>query len=161
MQVVGGLAERLAPAFGEDGQLLVASAWLHDIGYAPQLLRSGFHPLDGAWHLDERKAGERLAGLVANHSAAVFEADLRGLMSQMATYPDEGTRVRDALWTCDMTTSPVGERVDLDGRLAEIAARYGAEHTLTRALHSAADEIRAAIERTRVMVAGHGILVDF
>ena len=27
---------------------LVAAAWLHDIGYAPGLVQTGFHPLDGA-----------------------------------------------------------------------------------------------------------------
>jgi HD superfamily phosphodiesterase len=31
--------------------LLVAAAWLHDIGYAPGLRDTGFHPVDGARHL--------------------------------------------------------------------------------------------------------------
>ena len=30
---------------------LVAAAWLHDIGYAPELVVTGFHPLDGARYL--------------------------------------------------------------------------------------------------------------
>ena len=30
---------------------LVAAAWLHDIGYAPELVETGFHPLDGARYL--------------------------------------------------------------------------------------------------------------
>ena len=30
---------------------LIASAWLHDIGYGSQLRDSGFHPLDGAVYL--------------------------------------------------------------------------------------------------------------
>ena len=30
---------------------LVASAWLHDIGYGSRLRDSGFHPLDGAVYL--------------------------------------------------------------------------------------------------------------
>ena len=30
---------------------LVASGWLHDIGYAPALRQTGFHPLDGATYL--------------------------------------------------------------------------------------------------------------
>jgi hypothetical protein len=125
------------------------------------LQRSGFHPLDGAWHLDERRVGQRLAALVANHSAAASEAELRGLMVPMAAFVDEAGTVRDALWTCDMTTSPVGERVDFEERLREITTRYGEEHTLTRALPGAADEIRAAIERTRTRVAGQGVVVDF
>jgi hypothetical protein len=31
-------------------RLLVAAAWLHDIGYAADLRETGFHPLDGARH---------------------------------------------------------------------------------------------------------------
>ena len=31
--------------------LLVAAAWLHDIGYASGLRNTGFHPLDGARYL--------------------------------------------------------------------------------------------------------------
>ena len=27
---------------------LMAAAWLHDVGYAPELVETGFHPLDGA-----------------------------------------------------------------------------------------------------------------
>ena len=27
---------------------LVATAWLHDMGHAPDLVQTGFHPLDGA-----------------------------------------------------------------------------------------------------------------
>lgn len=161
VRAVGRLAERIAPAFGDDGPLLVVSAWLHDIGYASQLQRCGFHPLDGAWHLEERRAGQRVAGLVAHHSAAAMEADLRGLTAQLAEFPDEASPIRDALWACDMTTSPVGERVEFEDRLQEITARYGAEHTLTQALHTAAGEIRDAITRTRVRVADHDAGVTF
>ena len=34
-----------------DADLLVAAAWLHDIGYSPAIADTGFHPLDGARHL--------------------------------------------------------------------------------------------------------------
>jgi hypothetical protein len=30
-----------------DRPVLIAAAWLHDIGYAPGLPETGFHPLDG------------------------------------------------------------------------------------------------------------------
>ena len=54
-----------------------------------------------------------------------------------------------------------GERVEFEDRLQEITARYGAEHTLTQALHTAAGEIRDAITRTRVRVADHDAGVTF
>src|SRR5258708_37957327 len=57
----------------DDRAYLIAAAYLHDIGYAPSLKKTGFHPLDGANYL--RSLGhERLASLVAHHSGACFEA---------------------------------------------------------------------------------------
>jgi len=49
-------------------QLLVAAAWLHDIGYAPRLRDSGFHPLDGARHLRAIGWPPAICNLVAHHS---------------------------------------------------------------------------------------------
>lgn len=49
---------------GKNGDLLVAAATLHDVGYAPRLAVTGFHPLDGARFLrDEHGADERLVRL--------------------------------------------------------------------------------------------------
>jgi hypothetical protein len=39
------VSQGLAP---EDRPYLVAAAWLHDIGYAPDLAATAFHPIDGA-----------------------------------------------------------------------------------------------------------------
>ncbi len=41
-------AAKLCPAVAASKEaLLVAAAWLHDIGYATALRKTGFHPLDG------------------------------------------------------------------------------------------------------------------
>ncbi len=120
-----------------DREALVAAAYLHDIGYAPALVATGFHPIDGARHL--RELGyERLAGLIAYHSGARFEAKLRGLAAELAEFPDEGSAVTKLLAYCDMTTGPRGESYTLDERLAEVERRYGPEHVVTRALCDAA-----------------------
>lgn len=161
MRAVGGKAERLASAYAGDSLVLVASAWLHDIGYSPELQRTGFHPIDGARCLDSLGAPARLSALVANHSGAALEAELRGLQEEMQRYPDDADAVRDALWACDMTTSPVGEPVDFGERLREITERYGPDHTVPRAIAAAGDEIRAAIKRTRLRARAYGIEVDF
>src|SRR5215469_17191912 len=58
---------------------LVAAAWLHDIGYAPELAETGFHPLDGARYLRRRAVDSPIVSLVAHHSCAYIEADVRGL----------------------------------------------------------------------------------
>jgi hypothetical protein len=147
VQAVGAKAAALAPAFGSDGDTLVASAWLHDIGYAPELAGTGFHPLDGA-RLITAVGVLRIAALVANHSGAAIEARLRGLSDELDAFPDEGGPVRDALWTCDMTTGPAGDPVSFDARLAEIEERYGPQHPVPRAITAASADIRRAIRET-------------
>lgn len=47
-QGVAARAALLASVVAEDSGLLGAAAVLHDIGYAPRLVVTGFHPLDGA-----------------------------------------------------------------------------------------------------------------
>ena len=44
VQQVGRRAARLATKLDDDAELLIVSAWLHDIGYAPELAETGFHP---------------------------------------------------------------------------------------------------------------------
>ena len=93
----------------EDCHLLLASAYLHDIGYAPSLRVTGFHPLDGALYV--RSCGyERLASLIAHHFEARFEAHLRGCDRLLLEFPHEHSAVADALKYCDATTSPIVNR---------------------------------------------------
>jgi putative nucleotidyltransferase with HDIG domain len=146
VQAVAAKAESLRPLLGEDADLLVVAAWLHDIGYAPDVQDTGFHPLDGARYLRSLDADRRLCGLVANHSGAKYEAELRGLADELSEFPDEDSLVRDGVWYCDMTTSPVGLPVTFDARLAEIRERYGDDHSVPRAITAASGEIRAAID---------------
>jgi HD superfamily phosphodiesterase len=58
---------------------LVTAAWLHDIGYVPELAETGFHPRDGARYLRRVGAGGQVVSLVAYHSWAQIEADVGGL----------------------------------------------------------------------------------
>jgi len=152
-------AESLRPLLGRDSNRLVASVWLHDLGYAPSIRHTGFHPLDGAEHLRRLRLDDRLCCLVANHSGAKYEAVLRGLGGRLATFPDERSFVREALWYCDMTTSPSGQPVSFDDRLAEIRQRYGEDHTVPRGVTAAADEIRAAIATVVAAARAHGLLL--
>ena len=79
-----------AASLALSGDVLVSAAWLHDIGYAPDVLESGFHPLDGARYLAGLGAPERVVNLVARHSYAILEAELRGIGDLVAVFPDEG-----------------------------------------------------------------------
>jgi hypothetical protein len=143
-----------------DAELLLASAWLHDVGYGPDVVDTGFHPLDGARFIRTHGGSSRLYSLVANHSGALIEARLRGLEDELGEFPDEQSLVRDSLWYCDMTTGPSGDTVTFAKRLDEICSRYGPEHTVPRAISEAADEITAAIERVRSHARQVGILLS-
>ncbi|WP_411076374.1 HD domain-containing protein [Streptomyces sp. cmx-4-7] len=154
-----GVASRAAEveaAMGKDAALLVAAATLHDVGYAPRLATTGFHPLDGARFLrDEHGADERLVRLVANHSFALLEAEERGLREELASeFPLlEEPLLVDALVYCDMTTTPDGGRTTAEDRVAEILGRYGDDSLVGRFIHRAAPEIFAAVERVEAALA--------
>jgi HD superfamily phosphodiesterase len=79
VQGVGARGAEIAVRLGLADDMLACAAWLHDIGYGPDLAETGFHPLDGARFLRKIGAGDRLARLVAHHSCAVYEARVRGL----------------------------------------------------------------------------------
>lgn len=154
-----GVAKRaadLAHVLGDDADLLASAAILHDVGYAPRLATTGFHPLDGARFLrDAHGADERLVRLVANHSFALLEAEERGrrkeLESEFPLLADQ--RLVDALVWCDMTTTPDGERTTAEGRVAEILSRYGAESVVGRFIRRASPGIFASVERVEAALA--------
>ncbi|WP_246243704.1 HD domain-containing protein [Amycolatopsis pithecellobii] len=139
---------------GEECDLLVAAAILHDIGYARPLVVSGFHPLDGARFLRRSGAPPRLCALVAHHSGAAAVARLRGLADELAEFPDEATTLRDTLWYCDMSVNASGEPVTFEQRIADIRARHGGDSSVVRALDSGGLQARAAaIGRVRHQLA--------
>ncbi|MGY1669202.1 HD domain-containing protein [Geodermatophilus sp. SYSU D00710] len=134
-----------------DRPVLVTAAWLHDIGYAPRLHRSGFHPLDGAWYLQDLGWPEPLAGLVAHHSAARFIAAVRGLAGPMRAFPASRYAfgpVADALTYADQTTGPDGQVMTVEDRLAEMLRRHGPDSPNARVHPRRAPAIRAAVHRT-------------
>lgn len=146
-QGVGRKAETIARIVGDDAETLIAAAWLHDVGYAPDLAVTGFHPLDGARYLrDVERAEDGLCRLVANHSCAVVEARNRGLADQLAgEFPEVDGLVSDALLYCDMTTSPDGGPVSVETRLGEILARYGSSDVVAVSIREASSRIAASV----------------
>ncbi|MFE6697831.1 HD domain-containing protein [Streptomyces sp. NPDC057718] len=155
-QGVAARAAEIGRILGENTDLLTAAAALHDVGYAPRLATTGFHPLDGARFLrDEHGAGERLVRLVANHSFALLEAEERGLREELAgEFPLlEEPLLVDALVYCDMTTTPDGSRTTAQDRVAEILSRYGDDSVVGRFIRRAAPEIFASVERVEAALA--------
>ncbi|MGI8446710.1 MAG: HD domain-containing protein [Streptosporangiaceae bacterium] len=148
-QGVAAQARCLAPILGQDVELVTAAAWLHDIGYAPTLTDTGFHPLDGARYLrDVERANDTLCRLVAQHSCALTEATELGLGEELAREFKPARRdLNDALIYCDMTTGPAGQGMSVEHRLAEIRARYGADHHVSRAITRSAPQLTQAVMR--------------
>lgn len=157
-QGVADAAARLAPLVAGDADLLVASALLHDIGYAPAIAVTGFHPLDGARFLrDEHRADERLVRLVANHTFAPLEAQERGLRAELeAEFPIvDNPLLVDALTYADMTTTPDGEPTIPVARIAEIVSRYGPDTVVGRFIQRAEPEILSSAVRIEGLLASY------
>ncbi|MET7468417.1 HD domain-containing protein [Micromonospora sp. NPDC005599] len=149
VQAVAAKARALKHLVGADGDVLEAAAWLHDIGYAPDIVDTGFHALDGARWLLRQAFRPRLASLVAHHSCASYEAEERGLKpALMAEFPLEQSPTSDALWFADMTTGPDGQDLTVDERLAEIRERYGPDDLVTRFWMKAEAPLREVVRRT-------------
>jgi hypothetical protein len=156
-QGVAATARTLAPVLGRRADMLTAAAWLHDIGYAPALHDSGFHPLDGARYLrDIQHADSTVCRLVAHHSCAMIEAAERGLAADLiCEFKPAPHHLTDALIYCDMTAGPHGQPMAVEQRLAEIRARYGPGHVVTRALARSGPHLTAAAVRiTRKLAQG-------
>ncbi|MFJ1603925.1 HD domain-containing protein [Streptomyces sp. NPDC088253] len=153
-----GVAERartIALILGEDAELLEAAAVLHDIGYAPDLAKTGFHPLDGARYLrDVANADERVVHLVAHHSCAWMEAEARGLREELeGEFPRQSAHLNDALCYCDMNTTPDGTPTNPVDRINEITGRYGPDSLIGTFIRRAEPEILASTSRVLERVA--------
>jgi putative nucleotidyltransferase with HDIG domain len=148
-QGVAARARGLAPVLGADADLLEAAAWLHDIGYAPALALTGLHQLDGARYLrDAQHADALLRRLVAHHSCAIIEAGERGLADVLSREFKPAPHALSSILTCcDMITSPDGELVPVEQRLAEIHDRYGPGHLVSRSIQRATPMILGAVKQ--------------
>jgi hypothetical protein len=141
VQAVGSTAELLASDTGRVPDVVVAAAWLHDIGYAPAVRSSGFHPVDGASFLAGQDAPGELVSLVAYHSGATYEAEERGSVAKLTAFDKPDQHNLDVLTLVDMSTSPVGRRVAVQDRLDEILSRYEPGHPVHRAVTRSRDSL--------------------
>lgn len=133
--------------------LLVAAGYVHDIGYSERIAETGFHPIDGARHLRRLGFDEAIVGLVAHHTCAHVEADLRGLgLALRREFPFDPALPHDELLFCDLTTGPSGEPVTVEDRLEEVKQRYGPDDLVHRFIVAAEDQLLAAASRAEAML---------
>ncbi len=157
----GRMAQRISILFDADeAQLLVAAATLHDVGYAPALADTGFHPLDGGLYLRSLGLPGRLAALVAHHSEAELMAPASGIHDLARRFPREDSLLADALVYADMHSAPDGRVVGAEERLADIAQRRPGPVEALRAmrLRAAMARVGAALEFRRVPQPRGGVL---
>jgi hypothetical protein len=147
-------AEGVAPHLGDDGDLLLAAAAVHDLGFGaePAALGVGFPAVDAARYLDKQGAPRRLAHLVAHSAYSALEGSLRGFEAEYAEFEDERTPLRDALWYCCLTTGPDGEPLTLEERISEWSIRYAGDTVIARYAELAPPELRAAVARTEELL---------
>ena len=148
IQTVGRLADRMVKEHGTSHEI-AAAAWLHDLGYAPALMRTGFHPLDGASFLSDEGAHDLVIRLVAHHTGARFEAEERGLQRELARFPLPNADDLDTLTLLDLVTSPTGEFTTPEERINEILSRYPAGHPVNCAVTRSGPELLASAARAR------------
>jgi len=108
-----------------DRPVLLAAAWLHDIGYAPIAVRSGFHQLGGARLAQRLGWPLRIVALIAHHSGAIFVARGNGWADSLLAYPDEQSPVTDALLYADQSTGSRGEFLPAAERIERSLSRHG------------------------------------
>ena len=153
--VVGVAREVVNDLTSAEQDIVVAAAWLHDIGYAPALLDTGMHALDGALHLARLSLPADLVGLVAFHTGAVFEAEERGLHEAMAMFTAPPADLLDRLTVADLSVGPEGQRVAPAERIEEILDRYDPHDPVHRAVTRSRADLLRAVERVTGTPGGH------
>ncbi|MEU7764530.1 HD domain-containing protein [Nocardia sp. NPDC049190] len=128
----------------------VTAAYLHDVGYGhPDI---GFHPLDGARLLQSLGYSQVVCHIVAFHTAAEVESEVRGLDPRMfdefrLTDVVGLDMADDFMWWADLSTGPNGEEFSVDERLAEILRRYEPGSVVHTAITRAEPRLRMAVQR--------------
>ena len=158
--------ELLVSGMNEVTEDVVCAAWLHDIGYSPAVVVTGFHPLDGAKFLQSAGAPSAVVALVGHHTGAAYEAEERGLADEWRALPCPDADSLDILTMVDLAIGPSGEpELDVD-RIAGILSRYGEGDPVHRAVAKSRDLLLASSARGKArlglpdewpVVAGQGV----
>lgn len=103
---------------------VVAAAWLHDIGYASAVVRTGFHPLDGALHLADDGWPDEVVRLVAHHSLSRMTAPYFGVAHHLAVIEPVAGAMSDVLVYADVVSGRDGVGATPERRIADMRRRH-------------------------------------
>lgn len=112
---------------------VVAAAWLHDIGYAQPLVRTGFHPLDGALHLAGQGWPDDVVRLVAHHSHAAMLAPYYGVTDHLTVLDPVPGPASDLLTFADLVAGVDGSGTTIRARIDQMRARHATDLSLVPA----------------------------
>lgn len=120
-------AYKIAKDFGYDEQFareMFALGWNHDIGYE-------FDPIN------HENVG---ADILPNYKYAEF-------IRSHGLAPTQLTKEWIIINLADMTTSPTGEEISIEARLAEIESRYGKDHIWCKQSKEICDILKDYVRR--------------
>lgn len=146
-ETAGELRTRLGDA-ELDVEEAYRAALLHDVGYLPFCVDTGFHPLDG-YHWLVGRGEKRLAQLIVGHSNSPEQAELLGL-GPLDISEDLAAKLI-TYW--DVQVLQGGQVVGYGQRLTDIRERYGAQSTVVEAHTRAEPRIRALIAEVDLLLA--------
>jgi hypothetical protein len=157
-EAVAARAQLLTAATtAEQAPLLVAAAWLHDIGYHPVLRQTGFHPLDGALHLKRAGWLTAMCDLVAHHSGSRFVAAVRQLDDELETFTFVENELTDALTVADQTAGPSGHLMTVNQRIEDMLSRHSPDSPNARAHPHRGPYLVRAAKRVAIRLENAGI----
>jgi predicted hydrolase (HD superfamily) len=144
------LAQRIR---GSNPADVTAAAWLHDIGYASSVRRTGFHPLDGALFLIKDRWPERIVRLVAHHSLAALEAPFWGVGHHMNVIEPVVGVDADILVAADLTGGAGTPTPSLHDRLEALRLADESDDLIPSDVRSERyDGLVAAYERVQALI---------
>lgn len=132
---------------------LINIAFLHDIGYSEQVIKTGFHPLDGALFCKELGCTQEVITAVMFHSGAYKDVKMN-FPDIMGCYINQNYKINDKskiyielITYCDLQRSPLGFKVSLEERLNDIYRRYGEDHNVSLTIKTNEDSFVNIIDR--------------
>lgn len=129
--------------------ILVAAAWLMDIGHAETVKDTGFAALDAARFVRREGFTSIVAELIAHHTATEQEAAERGLADDLAAFPRPPEHWTDILTYANLCVGDRGEIRTPRTGIASLLADTGQPDPTRRALEAVAPsliESAAAVE---------------
>ncbi|MFD1721369.1 HD domain-containing protein [Amnibacterium endophyticum] len=148
--VVGRTATALALP---ERDLLVAAAWLHDVGYASPAVRRRVHGVDDAVRAEAAGMPPLVVELVAHHSCAVLEARRAGVHDVLRRFAPPPAPLMDVLDHADAVVSKQGLPRTSTIRLWEAVHRHQDDRIRYEALLVALPARERAVRRVEARLA--------